>query len=183
MNEEPYIITYTGVKFTPFKPKAEDIRIEDIAHALAMTCRWGGHVREFYSVAQHSCIVSMLSSYPLIAILHDAAEAYLTDIPSLLKKKLPTYCYAEDILQLAIYERFGCAPNTDEIEEIKKIDKAVMRLEYELLMPKNEYGIGVDITDVPEIHWNSLCAVRPEIAERMFLDRFEELTKELNQKV
>ena len=50
-----YITTYTGVHFTPTEPKAEDIRIEDIAHALSMICRGNGHVKTFYSVGEH-CI-------------------------------------------------------------------------------------------------------------------------------
>jgi uncharacterized protein len=83
-----WIQTYTGKQFWPLSPLPEDIVIEDIAHALSMQCRFGGHVRTFYSVAQHSVHVSLLvePQYALWGLLHDAAEAYLVDLPRPIKK-------------------------------------------------------------------------------------------------
>src|SRR4051812_30250690 len=74
--------TFTGRQFWPVDPRADEIAIEDIARALAMTCRFGGHVRFHYSVAQHSFLVSLVCSpeHALWGLLHDASEAYLGDV-------------------------------------------------------------------------------------------------------
>lgn len=89
-NRGPYIQTYTGKKFHPFDPKPEEICIEDIAHSLAHICRFNGHTEFFYSVAQHSLIVAHLLKdesplTQLLGLLHDAAEAYIGDIPAPIK--------------------------------------------------------------------------------------------------
>ena len=83
--DERWIQTYTGKKFFPMNPKTEDLDIIDIAHALSMKCRFVGHTKQFYSVAQHSVIVSWNCSNPHLGLLHDAAEAYLPDVPAPIK--------------------------------------------------------------------------------------------------
>ncbi len=78
--------TYKGNRFYPYKPEKIIIDIEEIAHALSNRCRWGGHSLEFYSVAQHSVLVSRnCPQSPTWGLLHDAAEAYYPDIPRPLK--------------------------------------------------------------------------------------------------
>src|ERR1017187_10636100 len=78
------ITTFSGIHFWPLLPNPADIRIEDIAHALSNQCRFAGHAREFYSVAEHSVRVSQLCppEDALWGLLHDASEAYLTDVPA-----------------------------------------------------------------------------------------------------
>lgn len=75
--------TYTGVKFWPFDPRPEEVRIRDIAQQLSLTCRFGSACREFYSVAEHSLFVArmMPKEDALFGLMHDAAEAYLGDVP------------------------------------------------------------------------------------------------------
>lgn len=82
--------TYTGRKFWPLNPRAEEVYIEDIAHSLALSCRFNGHCKVFYSIAQHSVLVSQIvkPTQQLIALLHDSAEAYLGDIIRPIKRFL-----------------------------------------------------------------------------------------------
>ncbi len=104
---------YSGGLMDPLNPQAEDICIEDIAHALANLCRFGGHTKEFYSVAQHSLYVSMYcpSEYVLWGLLHDAAEVYVGDMLKPLKKRSGTFgemfCMFEDAILKVIIEKFG----------------------------------------------------------------------------
>lgn len=106
---QPTIITASGVVFNLIEPRAEDVRIVDIAHGLSMTCRWAGHTSVFYSVAEHSTRVSMRCDRidALAGLLHDAAEAYLGDVSAPLKRRLPEYQAIEDRLLAVIFERFG----------------------------------------------------------------------------
>lgn len=126
-----WIQTYTGQKFYPMTATGT-IDIVDIAHALSMICRYTGHVNRFYSVAEHSVIMAsyfvamncnLAARY---ALLHDASEAYLTDVPSPLKKmpEFAAYCEAEKRLQDIIYTAFGLDP--EESENVTELDKAII---------------------------------------------------------
>lgn len=95
--DEVYIRTYTGGKFHVFAPKPDEVSILDIAHALSQQCRFTGHTRKFYSVAQHSVLVGRQAeqwdvvhaeAYRLKGLLHDAAEAYLVDLPTPIKRNV-----------------------------------------------------------------------------------------------
>src|SRR4051794_27255584 len=93
MGRRPHIPTASGARFDPFAPDAASIEIRDIAHALGNLCRFGGHCRVFYSVAQHSCLVADLverrgAGVECVhwALLHDASEAYLGDLPHPVKR-------------------------------------------------------------------------------------------------
>jgi len=128
MNSPTSIQTFTGIFFDPFNPRVEDVRIEDIAHALTMQCRFGGHVRKRWSVAQHSLMVSDLcpEHLKLEGLLHDASEAYLTDLPRPIKHHplLSSYRGLEADLEYAISKRFDLSwPMPDEI---KAADNAVL---------------------------------------------------------
>lgn len=104
-----WLQTYTGVQFWPLDPKPEDINLADIAHALALQCRFGGHSIGFYSVAEHSVRVSqeLPDDLKRWGLLHDASEAYLTDIPKPLKISMPDYNRFEDVVLQAVAKRFG----------------------------------------------------------------------------
>ena len=103
-----WIETFTGKKFHYLSPEPGEICIEDIAHALALTCRFGGHCREFYSVAEHSYRVAQLVAGrdKLSALLHDAHEAYLHDVPRPIKADIPGYKILADRIQRAINNAF-----------------------------------------------------------------------------
>ena len=92
-----------------FEPKKDSIVIEDIAHALSNLCRFGGHPPKHYSVGQHSvhCCQMIKREHKFAALLHDASEAYMVDIPSPIKRNLANYKEIEDGLMKVIAEVFG----------------------------------------------------------------------------
>jgi len=133
---EPNCIrTFTGLYMNVFDPTPEMICIEDIAHALSMQCRFGGHLPKFYSVAQHSVNVADMSR-TLQALMHDSAEAYLLDIPSPIKKRLTGYKEIEDNLLRVIADKFGFDPILSE--ETKAADKVLLEFEWDTLMLRND---------------------------------------------
>jgi hypothetical protein len=107
------IRTFSGRYIDIFDPNPDDILIEDIAHALSHQCRFGGHIPKFYSVAQHSvfCANNPFISKKLEALMHDASEAYLLDIPSPIKPRLTNYHEIENNLMMVIAEKFAFLHN------------------------------------------------------------------------
>ena len=110
MGKEAFIQTYTGKLIDPFNVEEGDISIEDIAHSLSMQCRFNGHSKRFYSIAEHSINVSLILRImdlpfktQLLGLLHDASEAYLSDILAPIKKYLPDYLSMEEKLSTDIY--------------------------------------------------------------------------------
>jgi uncharacterized protein len=118
--------TYTGLAFWPLDPRADEIRILDIAQALSKLCRYGGHCVRFYSVAEHC--VHVASQAPdhlkLAALMHDASEAYVIDVPRPLKSWLPGYKEIEERVEKAIAGRFNLPSPLPE--EIKRLDERII---------------------------------------------------------
>lgn len=159
------IRTYTGIYVNVFDPKPEMFCIEDIAHALSNQCRFGGHLKDFYSVAQHSihvCNMVYEDEHKLAALLHDASEAYLLDIPSPVKRGLSNYKQIEDGIMKAISERFCFSYPFDP--SVKIADEAMLELEWDVLMlnPDNNKTISV---------------MTPERARKEFVELFNHVTK------
>lgn len=173
-----WIITYSGKKFWPLNPRPQDIDIVDIAHHLSNICRFTGAVREFYSVAQHSVMVSKLcENYPLFGLLHDGSEAYLCDIATPVKHSdlFTEYREAEDYLQRMILLHFGIR-NGDMPQEVKSADMAMGILEGLSYMPKAHGAFWTDNAD-PHKSYLPMAAWTPGVARARFLDRFDELTR------
>jgi uncharacterized protein len=127
--------TYTGKKFWPLDPRAEDVDIEDIAHSLALSCRFNGHCNVFYSVAQHSVFVSeLVPSERLAALLHDSTEAYFGDIIRPIKRDLVGIEEIEGNLRRAISEHFGIGRYNKE--DIAHADNVALYTEMRDLMGK-----------------------------------------------
>jgi hypothetical protein len=101
--------TFTGRAFWPLDPRPDEVEIADIAHALAHQCRYAGHCRRFYWVAEHSVLLAraVAPEHRLWALLHDAAEAYLVDLPRPVKRQVIGYATAEAAVMLAICARFN----------------------------------------------------------------------------
>lgn len=160
-----YVGTSDGSVFDIQDPKPEQLDIKLIAHALAQVNRFGGHAAWPYSVAQHSCLcafeaeVRCPGDMTIIALLHDASEAYLGDLVRPLKRLMrSTYEPLEARLQACVYERWlGRQPAKCELELMKEIDNAVLRSESAVLMPGSEdwnwEGVAPAIARVEQWDW------------------------------
>lgn len=168
-----WIQTYSGKKLFPFNPNPEAICIEDIAHALALQCRYTGHCKWHYSVAQHSVLVSQYCpiDLALYGLLHDASEAYLCDVASPIKHdpSFSKYREVEKILQSSIYVKFGLL--AEEPLDIKIADLRLRATEKRDLMVETEdkWNLPLSAFDF------SIEKLYPEQAEELFIKRFEEL--------
>ncbi len=146
--------TYSGIAINPLAPHPDQIEIKDIAHSLTMLCRFNGHVRHFWSVAQHSLlgvtliqngVLEIFSEYDkerdfyqtqIDFLLHDSAEAYLSDLITPVKRQLPLYKEYEEKLLHVIYNHFKLPfPNWVRKKQIDFLDKNIMALEAQALMP------------------------------------------------
>lgn len=181
-----WIETYTGKKFYPLDPRPEDVCIEDIAHSLSMQCRFNGHTRVFYSVAEHSLIISdeitsmgygALSA--LYGLLHDAAETYLCDLPRPIKEGWGWYKGAEKLALTDILKAFGLPfPGKPVWKMVKLYDNLLLGHEGRTLMPNN-LGWAGNIT--PFQPSTPVIGMPPENAEQQFLVRFYKLMGELTE--
>jgi hypothetical protein len=175
----PYLQTVSGRFVNPLDPDPEQLDPGDIARALANQCRFGGHSRVFYSVAQHSVIVSELveqrggdAEDAFAALMHDAAEAYLGDMPHPVKHRSAlgaAYREVEDNLEHAIRERFGIRP---DVPEIKRVDRALLAAE--------RRRFSAERWDWPELEGIEpldleLTALSPDEAAQAFARRYAEL--------
>ena len=133
-----HIRTFTGKYIDPLNPDPDQIDIEDIAHALAHVCRYGGHCYEPYSVAQHSVLCYNVAPAPhkKSTLLHDATEAYILDMPSPIKHRMPEYMAIEDNLMKVIATKFGIQYPFDKV--VKDIDAELLHHELEYLIAKRK---------------------------------------------
>lgn len=133
----PSILTSSGMPLSLTYPSWRLIDDRDIAQALSRICRFGGHTRQFYSVAQHCVLASRLvpREDALAALLHDAPEAYIGDMITPLKALLPGYRAIEQRLWMAIAKRFGIAPVLPE--SVKRVDLQLMATERRDLLPES----------------------------------------------
>lgn len=132
-----WILTRSGRQFNYVNPTQESICIEDIAEALSKECRYNGHCRGFYSVAQHSeyCSRIVPPDLAMEALLHDAAEAYIKDIPRPLKQLMPEYGVVEHRVEQAIRWKFSLPHHPDPL--IKMADNIMLLTERRDLMPEH----------------------------------------------
>lgn len=166
-----WMTTYTGKQFWPLDPRPEEVDIEDIAHALSLVCRFGGHCREFYSVAQHCCYVAEVMgtlepSFRLHALLHDAAEAYIGDMIRPMKRSCPEYTEAEHKVQKAIRKAFDISY---EPKSVKWCDEVVLRNEHRDVMSDDRIW-AVDAIGGPDVRIVPISSI---VAEAQFLKKYK----------
>ncbi len=178
-----WIATYTGKQFWPLDPRPEEVCIEDIAHALSNICRFTGHCRHFYSVAQHSLFVSrhLPDELKLAGLLHDAAEAYLADIARPVKPfieariedKSTWIRHIEYQILDCIHVCFGVKFDQDVLDAIEDVDLRALATERRDLMPMLP---AWDIDGKVKPFDRAVIPMNPLTAEEFFLLRFKELS-------
>jgi hypothetical protein len=168
------IETYTGRIVDPLGLRAEDVYIEDVAHALSNLCRFTGHTSAFYSVAEHSVHVSLMvpREHALMGLLHDAAEAYLGDVSSPLKAHVMigprTFEEVEAFAMGVILQALGAKGAPGHKAHVKSADMTLLHVEGSALLPPA--GWQKTCVTLP------LPCLPPPRAEALFLARYKELT-------
>lgn len=173
-----WIQTFTERQFWPLDPRPEHVVIEDIAHALSMTCRYGGHCKKFYSVAEHSVLVAQAvrtmggdTTEQFMALLHDAGEAYLCDLPRPVKPWIEGFKAMEDRIEDVIAIAFG-------LETLRKTPR-IAEADLRILVDETAAVMGTESMD-----WHrqigkplnvDVQGLNPAEAERWFLQAFSEI--------
>ncbi|WP_207388211.1 hypothetical protein [Lichenihabitans psoromatis] len=167
------ILTSTGRYFDFERPDLSDIQTGDIATGLSNICRFGGQTAAFYSVAQHCVLASHIvpPADAFAALMHDAAEAYLGDVTSPLKRLLPDYRVIESRVEAAIATRFGLTLPWPE--SVKMADLRLLRTERRDLMSGagGEWPGMEHYECLPEEIWPML----PADAAALWTARFNEI--------
>jgi hypothetical protein len=179
-NGEP-IATVSGGRIHPLDPRPEEIRVRDIAHGLAHTCRYAGQCQFYYSVATHARYVSqdLAAGFgpevQLYGLFHDAAEAYVTDVPRPVKRELEGYDPIEERILAAVWASLGVSPPTDEQwTAVMEADDRLFHHEAETLLAD---------FDPPETDLSyDLSPCAPEQAREAFLTRAERLLAETTER-
>ena len=179
-----WIVTYTGKRFYPLAPRAEDVDIRDIAHALSLTCRFSGHTPWLYSVAQHSVLCATLVPQELRihALLHDAAEAYLFDAARPIKGRiyldasgnadtldsLDDMVDVEETIDCAVYEALGIDNiRADDWLHVLRADAEMLSAEADrFFSPREDWMLTAPPADV------RIVQAEPAETERSFLRAF-----------
>ena len=173
------IMTRSKIMFDPVRPDADKIDITDIAHALSMLCRANGHFKSFYSVAQHSinCMREARArgysqKVQLACLLHDASEAYLSDVTRPVKAELPRYKEIEAPLQDMIWNKYLDAPLTkQEYTQVFEIDDDILLHEFTELMGARIAPYLPNLHTAPQFSFTGFQQTKQE-----FLTLFTQLT-------
>ena len=153
----------------------DSLTIDNIASSLSKLCRFAGHVTRFISVAEHSVLVSehVPKKMRLAALLHDASEAVLVDLPKPVKSMLPQYLAIEDLVMKSIAERYGL-PWPLPVE-IKLADKRMCLTEARLLLASKAAGWGWSVKPYRDV--TGVIGLGPEAAKLMFLTVYKTITR------
>lgn len=171
------IMLASGRYFDLEDPASADFTIADIAHALANICRYTGHSRAFYSVAQHSVLVShaVPEEHAFAGLMHDAAEAFIGDVAKPLKVLLPDYQQIESRVEAAVFARFGLPADLPAC--VKEADRVLLRTEQRDLMGADghEWCYAGGAAPLP----GRIEPLPPGEAKRLFLSRYTALRQKM----
>jgi hypothetical protein len=161
-----WITTFSGKRFHYLDPQQAEIDINDISHALSLTCRFGGHCNQFYSVAEHSVrVCNIFPSNPLAGLLHDAHEAYLHDIPRPIKKDMPIYSQIADKIQKVIEMKY--AVGSVKLKDLSIADDILLATEARDLLMNTK-----DWQKLPFALSKKIVPMKMNEAEVEFLNKF-----------
>ena len=166
----------SGAMFDYNAPEKSDVKIYDIAAALSKVCRFSGHLHQFYSVAQHSVNASLIVpiEFAFDALMHDTSEAFTNDIPTPLKFAVPMFKELEVTIETAMAEKFGFSyPLSDEVVLADSQMLAIEKIHLKRDHSKWEVLEGIDTSEV--FHLVDISPMAPDVAERLFLERYEDL--------
>ena len=174
-----YITTHLKKHFDPVNADINDIEIADIAHALSLLCRANGHFPSFYSVAQHSIFCMKEAEargysprVQLMCLLHDASEAYLSDVTRPVKAELPRYKEIEEPLQELIWNKYLQTPLSQEEQKLVfQIDDDILAHEFLNLMGEKLFDPTPVLSGVPEFSFTGF-----EVCREEFISLFQKLT-------
>jgi len=172
--------TYSGKKFNPLNIESKDICIEDIAHALSLLCRGGGHFPYFYSVGQHSINCAneakarQLPTHIILGcLLHDASEAYISDIIRPVKVHLTNYIELENHIMQTIFQSFDLCINKQDWDMIKQIDDTMLEYELDMILSSKRKKAG-------KLYSQPCFKYLPfQEVETYFINLYQELYKKL----
>lgn len=179
--DQVYKETYTGKKVYIFNPTVESLDLADISHSLSMVCRFGGHTKKFYSVAEHCVILSNVvpEEHAKWALMHDASEAYFGDLIRPIKHTpaLKGYREAEKNIQKVIAKKFGLPSEIPSI--VKEFDSHLLYTE------AKEMFMNFDLSYFDKKGYRHLTNVEfnyysPNEAKKVFLSRFSELFEKIS---
>lgn len=177
MNNNGHIYIYTGLLINPLDPDPDGISIEDICHSLSLQCRFTGHTRQFYSTGQHSVLVSRACpNFPMVGLLHDASEAYMSDLARPIKKTDwgKNYMEAESRLMECIFDKFDLPwPMPEEVHEA---DNMLLNTEIRDLMPKGLWK-SINPDSGAEVAPYRIKSWFPTFAQDMFMSEYNWLLK------
>jgi len=170
--------THAGKRLSlPVTPEMLDI--EDISHALSFQCRYAGHTNRFYSVAEHCCLVSDYvfrhtkdARHALAALLHDASEAYLVDIPKPIKPYLANYAELEQQIEIEVAKKWNVDYPWSAL--IKQADCRILIDERRELFHDTGFDWGLPVDEALGVQVEGL---EPRFAKAQFLERFHDYAK------
>lgn len=176
----PWMQTFSGQRFDVLNPQAKDVRIEDIAHGLAYTCRYGGASKRYYSVAEHCVIMSRYmpgARHLKQALLHDSAEAYIGDLirPVKHQPELAIFRKIEAKIEVQVFKRFEIKPTAESSKAVKQTDNRILIDEITQLMADPQMYLSTPMFKGLKPLGVTLRCWEPSLAEHMFLSRFKDL--------
>ena len=149
---------FSGHRIDPLHIKEDDIHLEDIAHALSLICRGNGHIKYFYSVAQHSLNCAKEAQrrgyskdVVLSCLFHDASETYMSDLITPIKKQMKEYQIIEDQLLEKIFQAFHIKLKNEEKIIWKEMDHLLLEAELKEMMPLEENRPTVTLMSEPDL--------------------------------
>lgn len=180
--ENAWIWSKDGKKLSLIHLKPSDVEIDEIAHSLSNTCRFGGHCREYYSVAEHCVIMANImeeqgfsKDEQLGALLHDASEYILTDVPRPFKPMMPEYNRYETYIMEVVEKKFGVDCHTPEIKEL---DNRMVGSEARALFKNPTWVLEWPYPEIPDFQQVHLACLDPKAAYFAFMLKYKELTNE-----